>query len=97
MDKKDQRIDKRTQEQAGKDIKERRERIGVSQEGLAKEAGISYRTVLRFENGEQIRDKMFSKIVNALKKLEKSRQSQKKQSLWWLSHKRPGTGVINRV
>ena len=80
------------QQQTGKDIKERRERIGVSQEELAKEAGVSYRTVLRFEKGNKIRDGMLSKIVGALGKLEKSRQSDKKQSLWWVSHKRAETG-----
>lgn len=92
MDKMDQeekvKMDKMTQEQTAKDIKERRERIGVSQEGLAKEAGVSYRTVLRFEKGNKIRDEKLSKVVSALEKLEKSRHSEKRRSLWWLSHKR---------
>ena len=81
-------MDKMDQEQTAEDIKERRERIGVSQEELAKEAGVSYRTVLRFEKGNRIRDEMFSKILKALQKLEKSGESQKRQKLWWVSHKR---------
>ena len=56
------------QQQTGKDIKERRQAIGVSQEELAKEAGVSYRTVLRFEKGNKIRDEKLSKIVSALEK-----------------------------
>ena len=80
------------QQQTGKDIKERRERIGVSQEELAKEAGVSYRTVLRFEKGNKIRDEKLLKVVGALERLEKSRQSEKNRSLWWLSHKRAERG-----
>ncbi|MCK4325911.1 helix-turn-helix domain-containing protein [bacterium] len=84
-------MDELALQQTGRDIKERRQTIGASQEELAKEAGVSYRTVLRFEKGNKIRDEKLSKMVSALEKLEKSRQSQKSQSLWWLSHKRADT------
>lgn len=71
-------------EQRAADIKNRRQRIGVSQEALAKEAEISYRTVLRFEKGGHIRDEKLKKIISGLGRLEKSGQ---KLGPWWLSHK----------
>ncbi|MCD5397672.1 helix-turn-helix domain-containing protein [candidate division NPL-UPA2 bacterium] len=63
------------------DIKNCRQRIGVSQKVLAKEAEVSYRTVLRFEKGGHIRDEKLEKIISALEKLGKSGQS---LSPWWL-------------
>ena len=72
-------------EQIAVDIKNRRQKIGISQEALAKEAGVSYRTILRFEKGGHIRDKELEKIIGALERLEKSGQ---KPGPWWLSHKR---------
>lgn len=84
-------MDELALQQTGRDIKERRQTIGASQEELAKEAGVSYRTVLRFEKGNKIRDEKLSKMVSALEKLEKSQHSDKKQSLWWSSHKRADT------
>ena len=63
------------------DIKNRRQRMGISQEALAKEAGVSSRTILRFEKGGHIRDEKLEKIIIALEKLEKSGQ---KPGLWWL-------------
>jgi len=65
------------------DIKNRRRKIGISQEALAKEAGVSYRTILRFEKGGQVRDEKLEKIGSALERLEKSGQ---KPGAWWLSH-----------
>ena len=67
------------------DIKKRRQGIGVSQEALAKEAGVSYRTVLRFEKGSHAREKNMEKIIATLERLEKSGP---KPGSWWLSHKR---------
>ena len=74
----------RIAKQRAVDIKNRRQRIGVSQEVLAKEARVSYRTVLRFEKGGHIKDEKLEKIISALKRLEKSGQ---KPGPWWLSHK----------
>ncbi len=68
------------------DIKNRRQRIGVSQGTLAKEAGVSYRTVLRLEKGSrQIREEKVEQIIRALERLEQSGQ---KPGPWWLYHKR---------
>ncbi len=67
------------------DIKKRRQRIGVSQEALAKEAGISYRTVIRFEKGNHTRAINLEKIIATLGRLEKSGP---KPGSWWLSHKK---------
>ena len=69
----------------GEEVRGRREGIGLSQEELAKEAGVSYRTVLRFEKGHQIRDEIGLKIMSGLERLEKSGR---KPGLWWLSRKR---------
>jgi len=52
---------------------------------LAKEAGISYRTVIRFEKGKQTREINLEKIIATLGRLEKSGP---KLGSWWLSHKR---------
>ncbi len=71
-------------EQTAIDIKNRRQGIGVSQGALAEEAGVSYRTVLRFEKGGHIRDKKLERIISALERLEKSGL---KLGPWWLSHK----------
>ena len=73
-------IDRMTK-QATINIKNRRQEMGISQEALAKEAGVSYRTILRFEKGNHIRGEKLGKIVIALEKLEKSGQ---KPGLWWL-------------
>jgi len=77
--------------QTAPDIKNRRQRIGVSQGILAKEAGVSYRTVLRLEKGNyRIREEKLEKIISALERLEQSGQ---KPGPWWLYHKKMlGTG-----
>lgn len=75
----------RITEQTAADIKNRRQKIGVSQRALAKEAGVSYRTILRFEKGTHTRDKQLEKIIGALENLEKSGQ---KPGPWWLSHRK---------
>ena len=75
----------RIAEQTAADIKKRRQRIGVSQEALAKEAGISYRTVIRFEKGKRTREINLEKIIATLGRLEKSGP---KPGSWWLSHKK---------
>lgn len=67
--------------QTAVDFKNRRQGMGISQEALAKEAGVSSRTILRFEKGNHIRDEKLEKMAIALEKLEKSGQ---KPGLWWL-------------
>ena len=78
-------MDKTMAQKTAASIKNRRQKIGVSQEALAKEAEVSYRTVLRFEKGNHTRDKKLEKIRNALERLEKSGR---KPGSWWLSHKK---------
>ncbi len=69
----------------GEGVKNRRLKIGVSQRELARNAGVSYRTIIRLEKGGNIREKMLQKILEALKQLE---LSGKKAGDWWKWHRK---------
>jgi transcriptional regulator with XRE-family HTH domain len=69
----------------GERVKNRRIKIGISQRELAKNAGVSYRTVIRLEKGGKIREKMLEKILEALKTLE---LSGKEPGDWWKWHRK---------
>ena len=77
-----------------KEFRRRRVEFAVSQEELAKIAGVSYRTIVRAEKGEKIRESSLKKISRALEIL-KSRG--KEESLWWLSHKDTMMKKIQKV
>jgi predicted transcriptional regulator len=66
-------------------VKDRRIKIGVSQKELAKNAGVSYRTIIRLEKGGKIREKMSQKILEALKRLD---LSGREPSDWWKWHRK---------
>ena len=81
-----QKIDK-------KEFKDRRIALNISQNDFAKVAGVSYRTIIRFEKGKTVSSKSVDKIVHTLKAIE---FSPKDENLWWKSHKnsllkKPGT------
>lgn len=68
----------------GKEFKKRRMALNISQNDFASTADISYRTIIRLEQGKTISGKLVHKIVHALKKLE---SKPKTETLWWKSHK----------
>ncbi len=61
----------------------------MSQNDFAKIAGVSYRTIVRFENGKTVSSKSLDKIVHTLKTIE---SSPKNENLWWKSHKNSISG-----
>lgn len=65
------------------EIRKRRMAIGLSQVELARAAKVSYRTILRFEKGQQIRSAMEERILAALKAFE---VAGKRPSNWWKCH-----------
>ncbi len=67
-----------------KEFKSRRIALNISQNDFAKVAGVSYRTIIRFENGKTVSSKSLNKIVHTLKTIE---SSPKDENLWWKSHK----------
>ena len=69
-----------------KDFKNRRMTLNISQNDFAKIAGVSYRTILRFEQGKTVSGKSIDKIVHILENLESS-SGNKNDNLWWKSHK----------
>ncbi len=80
---------KKTQKIAVEKFKERRMALNISQNDFAKVAKISYRTVLRFEQGKTVSSKSVDKIVHTLKMLE---SHPKNENLWWKSHKNSLSG-----
>lgn len=72
-------------EPLGQHLKNRRVKIGVSQRELARNAGVSYRTIIRLEKGENIREKMLQKMLEALKTLE---LAGKEPGDWWKWHRK---------
>lgn len=67
-----------------KEFKIRRMSLNISQNDFADVADISYRTIIRFEQGKTVRDKSVDKIMHTLKMLE---SKPKNENLWWKSHK----------
>ncbi len=67
-----------------KEFKERRIALNISQNDFADVSHVSYRTIIRFEQGKNISDNSLSKIVDTLKTLE---AHPKNANLWWKSHK----------
>ena len=67
------------------ELKKRRIKLGISQEKLAEEAGLSYRTIIRFEKGQKVREATEQRIEKALKRLE---EMGNKPDFWWLTHKK---------
>jgi len=67
-----------------KEFKKRRIALNISQNNFANIAGISYRTIIRFEHGESINCTSVDKIVHTLEMLE---SKPKNENLWWKSHK----------
>lgn len=67
-----------------KELRRKRIELCISQAQLGKIAGVSYRTIVRFENGEKIRKTSLDKIVRAMRRIERS---PKNENLWWKSHK----------
>jgi len=78
----------------GTEIKGKRVELSISQEELAKIAGVSYRTIIRMEKGGKIRKNSLKKISQALE-IIKSRG--KEETLWWLSHKDTMMKKIQKV
>jgi predicted transcriptional regulator len=74
---KNQTIDK-------KEFKNRRINLNISQKDFSQIAGVSYRTILRFERGKPISERSVHKIVQALKTIE---SSPKNENIWWKTHK----------
>lgn len=68
----------------GKEFKNRRINSNISQNDFSQIAGVSYRTILRFEKGKPISEKSVHKIVRALKTIE---SSPKNENIWWKTHK----------
>jgi len=73
----------------GKEFKKRRMLLNISQNDFADIAGVSYRTIIRFEQGKTASDKSVDKIVHTLKLLE---SKPKNENLWWESHKNSLSG-----
>lgn len=76
-----------------KEFKNGRLALNMSQSDFAKLAGVSYRTIIRFEKEKTVSSKSMDKIVHTLKAIE---SSPKDENLWWKSHKnsllkKPGT------
>jgi predicted transcriptional regulator len=69
-----------------KDFKNRRMSLNISQSDFANVAGVSYRTILRFEQGKTVSVTSMDKIVRTLGGLESS-PANKNDNLWWKSHK----------
>ena len=69
----------------GKEFKERRIALNISQNDFAETSDISYRTIIRFEQGKTISRKSVNKIVHTLEMLE---SKPKNENLWWKSHKK---------
>ncbi len=72
-----------------KEFKDRRMALNISQNDFAKVTEISYRTILRFEQGKTVSSKSVDKIVHVLKILE---SKPKNENLWWKSHKNSLSG-----
>ena len=72
-----------------KEFKSKRIALNMSQNDFAKIAGVSYRTIVRFENGKTVSSKSLDKIVHTLKTVE---SSPKNGNLWWKSHKNSISG-----
>ena len=51
----------------GRNVKRLREMLGIKQEVLAKELGLSQQTVSRIESQEELEDDILNKIANVLK------------------------------
>ncbi|MDD5455319.1 MAG: helix-turn-helix transcriptional regulator [Candidatus Ratteibacteria bacterium] len=68
----------------GKELKKRRIALNISQNDFANVSNISYRTIIRFEQGKSVSDNSARKIAETLKILE---AHPKHENLWWKSHK----------
>jgi predicted transcriptional regulator len=68
-----------------KDFQKRRLALNISQKDFANACEVSYRTIIRLEQGKTISKKVMHKIVHSLKTFESKPQD---ETLWWKSHKK---------